>query len=511
MIKNLYQRLAAVLLGLFLHIGVLYIALTVYTTRLYFEEVNQKLNRILAQHLVSENILLKNGRVDNKALQNIFHMLMVVNPVIEVYLLDAKGNILSYSAPPGKVKRQSVSLDPLKRLLSGTSSFPVLGDDPRDLRQKKIFSAAPIYHDGRNEGYLYIILGSEAFETEAEMLQGSYILRLSIWAVAGGLLFALLAALLLFSRMTRPLRQLAVHMENFRRSGFSAPPRLPEGLHLPDDEIARISAIFMQMADRIAGQIKGLKEADSLRREFIANITHDLRTPLTSLQGYLETLLMKQGRLTDDEQRNFLTTAVKRSEQMGKLVAALFELAKLDSPDVQVHYADQKQVSLQMDIANELPRVYADIGLVERAFENLTDNALRYTPKNGAIRIQAERDQDRVRIEISDTGVGIPKESVPHLFDRYYNRDRSRKDPNAGSGLGLIITKRILELHGSDLEVTSMAGGGTTFLFSLPIFQATALTKDLPDHNQPLVLFAIVTNKLFFRDLAVTIAWYPRG
>jgi two-component system OmpR family sensor kinase len=493
MIKNLYQRLAAVLLGLFLLIGVLYIALTVYTTRLYFEEVNQKLNRILAQHLVSENILLKNGRVDNKALQNIFHMLMVVNPVIEVYLLDAKGNILSYSAPPGKVKRQSVSLDPLKRLLSGTSSFPVLGDDPRDLRQKKIFSAAPIYHDGRNEGYLYIILGSEAFETEAEMLQGSYILRLSIWAVAGGLLFALLAALLLFSRMTRPLRQLAVYMENFRRSGFSAPPRLPEGLHLPDDEIARISAIFMQMADRIAGQIKGLKEADSLRREFIANITHDLRTPLTSLQGYLETLLMKQGRLTDDEQRNFLTTAVKRSEQMGKLVAALFELAKLDSPDVQVHYepfplheliqdilqkfrlsTDQKQVSLQMDIANELPRVYADIGLVERAFENLTDNALRYTPKNGAIRIQAERDQDRVRIEISDTGVGIPKESVPHLFDRYYNRDRSRKDPNTGSGLGLIITKRILELHGSDLEVTSMVGGGTTFLFSLPIFQATA-------------------------------------
>jgi two-component system OmpR family sensor kinase len=492
MIKNLYQRLAAVLLGLFLLVGVLYIVLTVYTTRLYFEEVNQKLNRILAQHLVSENILLKNGQVDNTALQNIFHMLMVVNPVIEVYLLDAKGNILSYSAPPGKVKRHSVSLDPVKRLLSGTSSFPVLGDDPRDLRQKKIFSVAPIYRDGRNEGYLYIILGSEAFETEAEMLQGSYILRLSIWAAAGGLLFALLAALLLFSRMTRPLRQLAIHMENFRKSGFSAPPRLMEEFHHPDDEIARISAIFMQMADRIADQIKGLKEADRLRREFIANITHDLRTPLTSLQGYLETLLMKQGQLTDDEQRNYLTTAVKRSEQLGKLVAVLFDLAKLDSPDVQVHYepfpideliqdilqkfrlaAHQKQVSLKMDIANELPRVHADIGLVERVFENLIDNALRYTPTNGTIRIQAGLDQDRVRIELSDTGVGIPQESIPHLFDRYYHRDRSRKDPSAGTGLGLIITKRILELHGSGLEVTSMVPGGTTFLFSLPVFHET--------------------------------------
>jgi two-component system, OmpR family, sensor kinase len=489
MIKNLYKRLAAVLLGLFLLIGILYIVLTVYTTRLYFQEVNQKLNRILAQHLVSENILLKDGRVDNKALQNIFHMLMVVNPEIEVYLLDTKGTILSYSAPPGKIKRQSVSLDPVKRLLSGTSSLPVLGDDPRDLHQEKVFSAAPIYRDGRIEGYLYIILGSEAFETEAEMLQGSYILRLSIWAVAGGLLFALLAALLLFSRMTRPLRQLAVHMENFRKGGFAESPYLPDELRdLPDDEIARISAIFMQMADRIADQIKGLKEADRLRREFIANIAHDLRTPLTSLQGYLETLLMKLGRITDDEQRNYLATAVKHSERLGKLVEALFELAKLDSPDVQVRpeffsleeliqdilqkfqlAADQKLVALRMDIANDLPHVQADIGLIERVFENLIDNALRYTPARGAINIQAERDQDRVSIRVSDTGAGIAQDSIPHLFDRYYRRDWSRKDPNAGSGLGLIITKRILELHGSELSVISAVSGGTTFAFSLPV------------------------------------------
>ena len=493
MIKNLYKRLAAVLLGLFLLIGVLYIVLTVYTTRLYFQEVNQKLNRILAQHLVSENILLKDGRVDNKALQNIFHMLMVVNPVIEAYLLDTTGTILSYSAPPGKVKRQSVSLDPIKRLLSGTSSLPVLGDDPRDLHQRKIFSAAPIYRDGRIEGYLYIILGSEAFETEAEMLQGSYILRLSIWAVAGGLLFALLAALLLFSRMTRPLRQLAVHMEDFRKGGFAEPPHLPDGLRdLSGDEIARISAIFVQMADRIADQIKGLKEADRLRREFIANIAHDLRTPLTSLQAYLETLLMKLGRITDDEQRNYLATAVKHSERLGKLVEALFELAKLDSPDGQVHLesfsldeliqdilqkfrlaADHRRVSLHMDIANNIPHVQADIGLVERVFENLIENALRYTPAGGAIHIQAEHDKERVIVRVSDTGVGIAQDSIPHLFDRYYRSDRSRKDPNAGSGLGLIITKRILELHGSDLAVSSVVSGGTTFVFSLPVSRST--------------------------------------
>jgi signal transduction histidine kinase len=342
--------------------------------------------------------------------------------------------------------------------------------------------------------YLYIILGSEAFETEAEMLQGSYILRLSIWAGAGGLLFALLTALLLFNRMTRPLRQLAVHMEDFRKSGFSEPPHLQDRLRdLPDDEIARISAIFVQMADRIADQIKSLKEADRLRREFIANITHDLRTPLTSLQGYLETLIMKEGRLTPDEQRNYLATAVKHSEQLAKLVAALFELAKLDSPDVQVRSetfsldeliqdilqkyrlaAEQKHVDLGMDIGDDLPQVQADIGLIDRVFDNLIDNALRYTPAGGAIHIEARHEQDRVSVRVCDTGSGIAPEDVPHLFDRYYRRDRSRKDPNAGSGLGLIIAKRILELHGSDISVTSEVNGGTTLTFTLPRSRSTS-------------------------------------
>jgi signal transduction histidine kinase len=196
---------------------------------------------------------------------------------------------------------------------------------------------------------------------------------------------------------------------------------------------------------------------------------------------------MKEGRLTDDERRSYLATAVKHSEQLGKLVAALFELAKLDSPDVQVRTenfsldeliqdilqkyrlaAELKHVNLGMDVENDLPHVQADIGLIERVFENLIDNALRYTPMGGAIHIEARHDQDRVSVRVCDTGTGIASEVVPHLFDRYYRRDRSRKDPNAGSGLGLIIAKRILELHGSDIAVTSVVNSGTTLTFTLP-------------------------------------------
>ncbi len=488
MFKNLSTRLAGVLFVLFLIIGILYILLTIYTTRLYFQEVNQKLNRILAQHLVSENILMKEGRVDEEALRNIFHMLMVVNPVIEVYLLDAQGNILAYSAPPGKVKRKAVSLEPVKRLLSGAMPLPVLGDDPRDLTQKKVFSVAPISLDGRTEGYLYIILGGEEFETEAQMLQGSYILRLSVFAAAGGLLFALLAALLLFNRMTRRLRHLTLAMETFRQSDFSAPPGpLHRAPTRQGDEIDRLGGIFEQMSERIVGQFTELKASDKLRREMVANIAHDLRTPLTSLQGYLETLLMKEGTLTAVEKRDYLMTAIKRSDQLGKLISGLFELAKLDSPDVRVRFeafsldelvqdilqkfrlaAEKKKISLRMNMADDLPAVYADIGLSERVFENLIENALRSTPHDGSITVSAEPESGRIKVRVSDTGSGIPAEDIPHLFDRLYYRER-RGGQGAGSGLGLIIARRILELHGSGLEVTSEINAGTTFTFFLPI------------------------------------------
>jgi len=495
MFKNLYTRLAAVLLVLFLAIGVLYTVLTIYTTRLYFQEVNQKLNRILAQQLVSEKVLLTNGEVNDEALHNVFHMLMVVNPGIEVYLLGPDGKILAFSAPPGKVKRQSVSLEPVNRLLSSTSSLPILGDDPRDPSIKKVFSVAPVMLNGQTQGYLYIILGGQEFDTEAQMLQSSYILRLSVWAVIGCLLFALLAVLLLFNRLTRPLRQLTAAMESFRQSGFSEPPAILPSLPAPsENEIDKLTSIFRQMSDRIAQQIKELKDSDAHRREFLANVAHDLRTPLTSLKGFIETLLMKEGTLTPEEQRNYLTISMKRSDQLGKLVAELFELAKLDSPNVTIRFepfplaeliqdilqkfqltAEKKKIVLRMNAGEGLPMAFADIGLCERVFENLIDNALRFTPENGSITISAEQEKEKILVRVSDSGCGIPREDIPHLFDSLYRRERVRRDNSMGSGLGLAIVKRILELHGSGIDINSAINVGTTFTFILPVYESRSL------------------------------------
>ncbi|MEW6324384.1 MAG: ATP-binding protein [Nitrospirota bacterium] len=488
MVKTLYAKLAAVFLGIFCLMGILYVLVTLFTTRMYLQEVNQKLNRGLAKNLVSETNLLEKGRVNDAALKEIFHMLMVINPNIEIYLLDAEGRILAYSAPPGTVKRERVALAPLRRFAAETGVFPILGDDPRDLQRQKVFSVCPIPKEGGPiEGYLYVILGGEAFDSAAQMLQGSYILRLSAWAVAGGLLFALLAGLLLFHRLTRRLARLDSAMERFMRRDFSGSLEFePSSNARLADEIDRLGATFTRMADRILDQLNHLKQTDRLRRELVANVSHDLRTPLASLQGYLETLLLKEGTLSTEEQRRYLEIASTHSVRLGKLVAELFELAKLDSQEAAPHVesfslgelaqdvaqkfqlpAQQRRIRLEADVRPDLPFISADIGLIERVFENLIDNALRHTPAGGTVTIALAPSDTSITVRVADTGQGIPPEALPHIFDRFYKVETGA--PSEGAGLGLAIAKRILELHGSSIEASSAPNAGTTFTFRLPI------------------------------------------
>ena len=493
MFTTLYGKLASVLIGLFCLLGAGGILLTVSTTRLHFQEVNQKLNQTLAERIVSENLLMQDGLVNEEALKEIFHMLMVINPSIEVYLLDAQGTILTFSAPPSKVKRQGIALDPLKRFLSGAEDLPILGDDPRDLTRQKIFSAFPIESlSGSIQGYLYVILGGEEFDSAAQMLEGSYILRLSMWTVLATVLFALVTGLITLRLLTHRLRALAVTMENFKRSTFSKHSVVASQSQLhpmrsqPRDEIDELDATFSQMVDRIHTQVTQLNQTDQLRRELVANVSHDLRTPLTSLQGYLETLLLKEGTLSPQEQRNYLEIATKHSERLSKLIAELFELAKLNSQEMMPQIepfslreliqdvvqklkvvAEKKQVNLQTAIREDLPFVSADIGLIERVLENLIVNAIRHTPEMGVVTVALSLENGKMVTQVTDTGCGISPEDLPYIFDRYYRVANSEQGRATGAGLGLAISKRILELHGSSIDAHSILNDGTTFTFYL--------------------------------------------
>lgn len=480
------------MLVLFLLIGLLFIRFSFFSTQMHHQEVTQKLNRNLAGELVSKNILFKNGQPNEQALKDIFHTLMVINPTIEIYLLDTGGKILAYSAPPGKVTRDKVSLKPLRDFMDGSSEFPIMGDDPRNPEIKKIFSVAPVpgvrtgLSEGTLGGYLYVILGGEKYDSVAVMLENSYIIKQSFWITGLGLLFGLLAGLILFNLLTRRLRELTRRMERFKQKEFpedithSVFPSRKKG-----DEIDQLRETFTEMSDRIDRQMKRLQETDLLRRELVANVSHDLRTPLASLHGYLETLLLKEGTLSADDTKKYLEIAIRQSDRLGKLVGELFELAKLDSREIQPRSepfslgelaqdvtqkfqlaAERKNIRLQTRIEMTLPFVSGDIGLIERVLENLIENAIRYTPDSGTVTIGVANQNGWVATTVTDTGAGISETDIPLIFDRYYQVEKNNR--SEGTGLGLAIARRIIELHESIIDVVSTPKKGTAFTFLLP-------------------------------------------
>lgn len=486
-LSSLYAKLAAVLLGLFLAVGTILVMVSVYATDMYEQEVNQKLNYDIARLIVAEKIIVENNKINEEALEEIFHMLMVINPGIEVYLLDPDGNILAYSAEPGKVKRARVDLEPIMMFLKGKSAYPIVGDDPRNSDKRKAFSAARIPEEGPLQGYIYVILGGEAYDSIAEKIQRSYILQLTMWAIIACVSVALITGLILFASLTRRLRRLSAAMDAYKDGASHAALDLPGGEPNQGDEINRLMATFRQMAKRIQDQVESMRNSDLMRRELVASVSHDLRTPLTTLRGYIETLKMKDSTLTDQERRHYLDIVIKHCTRLGKLVTDLFELAKLESGDVRVNretfdlrelvqdvlqkfalVAKDKGVSISTNLTRELPHAHADIALIERVLENLLDNALRFTSEGGKIGVELHEHQKGVAVEVSDTGPGIPEEQIARIFDRFYHQPRGEERSDNHAGLGLAITKRILELHGTSVNVRSILNKGTTFFFTLP-------------------------------------------
>lgn len=268
--------------------------------------------------------------------------------------------------------------------------------------------------------------------------------------------------------------------------------RLFEGLRR---EIGEHQAARAQLAEALA-QVQRLKddlEAENvyLRSELIANVSHDLRTPLAALRGYLEMLALKGGELPAPTQRSYVEIALRQSEYLATLVDELFELAKLDFKGVRLAReafqlaelaadvlqkfqlaADRQQVALHFEGGQGVPPVDADLALVERVLDNLIGNALRHTPAGGTVSVSLRAEAGRVAACVGDTGGGIAEAALPFIFDRFYRGDPERE--RAGAGLGLAIAKRIVELHGGELRVQSVAGQGCRFSFDLPQAQAQA-------------------------------------
>ena len=486
-LSSLQGKLILTLIVLIVVNSTVFSVLAIMTTRTQMKAVEQSVNRDLAKRILDDR-WLSGTNASDEAVEVVFDRLMAVNPDIEVYRIDLDGRILDYSAPGGHVVRERVSIGPIEAFLRGDQTFPIVGDDPRSLTREKVFSSAAIERDGVREGYLYVVLGGEAYETIANMVRANYSLRLGLELAAAGVILTTLIGIAAFYLLTKRLRRLTGEMRAFRESDFQQTP--PSGAWPSTafgDEIDEAGQTFREMCNRIRDQIRMLENADRSRREMVANISHDLRTPLATLRGYLETLLIKDSELDDEVRQRYLELSLDYGERLSRLIMELFELSTLDAPSTELEMvqfsiaelcqdvaekakltAGRKDIELAVDIPPETPYVLGDISLVERVFEKLLENAMRFTPPRGTIRLSITTGDGCVIARVEDTGPGIADEDLPRIFDRFYRGSSARIEPGDGVGLGLAIARRIVELHGGSIGV-ERSKFGASFFFTLPV------------------------------------------
>jgi two-component system sensor histidine kinase BaeS len=341
--------------------------------------------------------------------------------------------------------------------------------------QRRRLASAPVFRGDEVAAVVFVspVVGVRAI-TE----------QLGPWVAIGAALLLIggtaLAALLVFRPAHTQLRSLEEAARRFGEGELTARAPTSGG-----DEVAAVAVAFNRMADDLAARQQQLTAADRARRQLLADVSHELMTPLTAIRGYAETLTLPQfGPLAPEGQR-YVHIIQEEVERIERLVGDLLDLARYEAAGITLVAEDvavselfdrvverhaqaarEKQVTIHVALADEEMEVRGDGRRLEQALQNLASNALRHTPPGGRITLSAERQERVTRVRVSDTGSGIPSDHLPHIFDRFYKADPSRSA--AGSGLGLSIVKAIVERHGGTVSATSEPGSGTTFEIALP-------------------------------------------
>ena len=488
--NSLFFRISSVFLFILIIISVVFIYISVNTAEMFFEETRQKLDLNIASHIASDNQCFKDDSVNTDALKNVFHNVMVINPSIEVYLLDTSGTILTYYAPNQIIKSRTVPLNPLKEFIASDKESFLMGTDPKNPEKLKPFSASRVTEENEFKGYIYVILGGREYENAAQLVFGSYIIRLGVRSMIIALITAAIVGFLAIGIITWNIRKIVSVVRDFRNGNMKARIAMSN-----QGELKLFADSFNDMADTIASNINEINNMDENRRILIANVSHDLRTPLSIIRGYVETILIKDSILSPKERKNYLEIIMKSTDRLLNLVEELFELSRLESKgteprreefslgellqDIQQKNqgtANEKNISLLLDVAEDLPRVNADIAMMEKVFQNLIDNAIKFTPAGGEVTITLKKKYSQSLFAIiADTGIGISEDEIPKIFDRYYQAKKVALGKNSGAGLGLSIVKRIVELHNFEIKVKSELSVGTSFFITIPVSPATQI------------------------------------
>lgn len=475
----LFWKISGVFTSLLIILGIVFVMIASRFSKSYYMTAHQQLYGGIAQHLATFTQPIKNGKPDTTVTHDIIHSTMVANPSVEVYLLDTLGNITDYVVPKATVQMKKVDMAKVHEWLTTNAGKP-MGDNPKHPGEASIFSAAPVLENGVKVGYVYAVLASETQKQILASLTDDLNFRLAAYIFFAALLGALVVGLLTFFLITDSICSIAGVVKRFKDGDHAA------RVHgYARGNLGVLTNTFNDMADVIVDNIEKITATDRLRQELIANVSHDLRTPLSIMQGYVETMMIKRDSLSEPERNRYLSIVHEGTRKLSGLVDQLFQYSKLEANVVSVEKeefplgelasdilsayqlnASERNIRLLLEAPQALPSVVADIALIERVFQNLFDNAFKFTPDGGQITVSLAETGAGVRVRVADTGVGIAKAYQEQIFERYKQAELYPSGQK-GVGLGLAIVRKILELHQTTIEVVSESGKGAAFEFVL--------------------------------------------
>lgn len=422
----------------------------------------------------------------------------------QIWVVDQEGNVM-FPTPGNLVwgSDDPTTVVPALRsaVVNGTTQQGSL-NDPDQVSwlhfSARGYAVAPIIIS-TTQGNL--IIGAVAVSSEVSVGGGpAFIQSVDRAILLSGLVIALIVGIigaLLAQRVTQPLSHLTRTAAKMAAGDLSARARI--NANAAPAEIGQLATTFNTMAANLQHDVNELRRQERLQRELVANVAHELATPLTAISGYSEALL--DGDVLDPQDKAEFTRVINReSIRLGKLVDQLRHLARLESgaekmdlePTALAPLVDDtlavlqgeseaRGVALHNAIAPDLVPVLADADRLTQVVLNLTDNALRHTPAGGTVTLTAQPEGDHVWVTVADTGPGIAPEDLPHVFERFYRADKSRNRASGGTGLGLAIVKGIVEAHGGHVRATNAPDGGARMAFSLRL--APAATQPPVQHD----------------------------
>jgi len=486
---SIFRRMAILVFSLISILGILFIIITYLATTHYLKASTQLLNKDVAAHIAEFTSPFNKKGFNKQKADSVFHNAMVINPSIEVYFLDTSGNVIAYDAPPTEIRLRNIPLANLKKYIASQGQKYIKAPDPKAPDESKIFSAAEVIDNGRKLGYIYVILGSNRSEDIMNMLLGAHISNLAITVFAAVILLSIIISIFYLTSIQKSFNRMIDVLRRFESGDYTARFEIKD-----QDDLAPVTQAFNKMADLLSYNINRLTKSEKERKDFIAIISHDLRTPLSIARGYAETLIIQKesDEMIGQKQNDYILLILQNIHQVEIMVKQLFELSKIEAVEFKprmepfvlseivqeiIHTfqlaAYEKNISLRCTQCQYHVWVNADIGMIERVVQNLIDNALKSTPAGGSIEVSIEPDNQRLIFSIANIGNPLPQDLLEWINNFKDGSNILNKRP-AKLGLGLLIVQKMLVLHNSSLEAYTNEGSRNIFLFPMPIYNTTA-------------------------------------